>query len=633
MPLNIFKVFKKTKFVRPASLQDQVPVHDVAASLERGLASRPKPRNLHQDIEGFLPFGVVLAITSTASAAAWAALFFCWHKFDKEEVPYGMLQQVLSSRIVSHLGPYCLPHIVRSPVHDTALNLVADDLILDHERSNALDVIEGITQRRAAVRELLRIKEEQVADGLLSYKASPTGLDSAVKPSDFGGDDNDETEGLVRRGLMCFWPVVKDLVRNQTLGGASKPYSHLESQTRIILDLIAEMPPEDREVPYWWLKALVNQHSKLWGQTPSNEELRATLLCKLLQCPANCVKVYHREFDDFMAKLTYDDEPETVPSPPSQQSAAPSSSSSSSKRGDTASGERLGDKEDMPESTEASSRATTATEPPPVLVMEYLYQPGRVVYWGGIMGLSHWLLSGEQHDLYRRAIRLINRSVKRHYYAQHQQQQQQQEAQETASPAPHTPAPLPSSEQEAFRLDRLLSAAMFTEGNKEMDEPKDDGRGEGDEGSKSWELPKGTEEVLTLPVPLPRERKSRSLQTKMALRVQETNMEICALVALLSLVFKGHIRKEVFWPILMKGVRRCVTGFAVLELLWRAQEYIIQTDRYYNDPQFMLLTSAAMCVTNVLTWSRIFSTHRYVFGPYLFIRTVKDGSSDAYRHL
>lgn len=78
-----------------------------------------------------------------------------------------------------------------------------------------------------------------------------------------------------------------------------------------------------------------------------------------------------------------------------------------------------------------------------------------------------------------------------------------------------------------------------------------------------------------------------------------------------------------------KSCGTALGGMAVLEGLWRAEERLIETPRYYNDPSYMLPCSAGMCLANcvALAWACRYS----VAVPFAVCRLAKDDLMDTYR--
>mmetsp|Transcript_9245 Transcript_9245/g.20655 ORF Transcript_9245/g.20655 Transcript_9245/m.20655 type:complete len:446 (-) Transcript_9245:36-1373(-) len=72
-----------------------------------------------------------------------------------------------------------------------------------------------------------------------------------------------------------------------------------------------------------------------------------------------------------------------------------------------------------------------------------------------------------------------------------------------------------------------------------------------------------------------------------------------------------------------------VGAILVVEGFWRAEELIIQTQKYFDDTLTMYAVSAGMCLEHSIVWSWAF---RYpVLVPFLFVRLVKDNFLDSYR--
>lgn len=78
-----------------------------------------------------------------------------------------------------------------------------------------------------------------------------------------------------------------------------------------------------------------------------------------------------------------------------------------------------------------------------------------------------------------------------------------------------------------------------------------------------------------------------------------------------------------------QSVGGALGGIFVLESIWRMQEWLIQSTRYFEEPSVMYSGSAAMCLLNCVAWSWAFRAP--VFLPFVICRVLKDDFMDAYR--
>lgn len=72
-----------------------------------------------------------------------------------------------------------------------------------------------------------------------------------------------------------------------------------------------------------------------------------------------------------------------------------------------------------------------------------------------------------------------------------------------------------------------------------------------------------------------------------------------------------------------------LAGMGLLEAVWRAEERVIESVDYFNNSQYMLLSSAGMCAAHCIAWAWAFQYH--VLPPFLFCRLMKDGLMDSHR--
>jgi hypothetical protein len=80
---------------------------------------------------------------------------------------------------------------------------------------------------------------------------------------------------------------------------------------------------------------------------------------------------------------------------------------------------------------------------------------------------------------------------------------------------------------------------------------------------------------------------------------------------------------------LAKSVAAALGGVFVVESLWRGEEWMIQSARYFEDPAVMFAGSAGMCLVNSVVWSWAFRSAVAV--PFIVCRVIKDDLMDAYR--
>lgn len=207
-----------------------------------------------------MPFAKRFSCFLVPSAAIWILLLGArWRYSDEERManledqPGGAIfLDFLSWRIVQHMGPYQLPNFVAARVYERPLATLCKPLLLDGERSQALSRLEAITHRRLAA--------------------------SALAP-----------HGVPLRSgtaLQVLEPVLLSLLAPAS-SGAQASASHQASSLRILLDVLISLEPEARKVPDWVLTSLVTATGEPWDSGAQGQEVRATVLLLLLQCPEN----------------------------------------------------------------------------------------------------------------------------------------------------------------------------------------------------------------------------------------------------------------------------------------------------------------------------------------------------------
>eukprot|EP00928_Gymnodinium_smaydae_P062505 TRINITY_DN46359_c0_g1_i2.p1 TRINITY_DN46359_c0_g1~~TRINITY_DN46359_c0_g1_i2.p1 ORF type:complete len:472 (-),score=108.21 TRINITY_DN46359_c0_g1_i2:22-1413(-) len=220
-----------------------------------------------------------LRLLLPCSAAVWGTLVltYCWCG-DAErgperirrlcEKPLGaMVIDFLGWRVTAHLGPYQVPALLRANLQQEPLERLREPLLLDYERAAAVARLAQLTQRR------------QGALVLAGRSAEDPGAGEAA-----GGLAR--LEPLLR---ILFDPEAA-LEAIQSAGGSSSfaIHSHRSDALGVLLDVAVALPPEERTVPPWVLSGLVTATGPPWDTGPQAEELRATLLVRLLGSPANC---------------------------------------------------------------------------------------------------------------------------------------------------------------------------------------------------------------------------------------------------------------------------------------------------------------------------------------------------------
>lgn len=262
MALWPWNIFRKTLYIANAgSAALGVPLTTKLSLVRARIKSEAHadPTSQAQLLRLFLP----------TSIAAWLLLLAAWrHYSDAERLraleskPGGaVLLDLLGWRVVAHLGPYQIPNLVHAQLYEEPLRLLRQSLLLDYERARALGRLEQLSQRRLAA---------------AAFRPPP----GAADVQSYGCASMQALEPLL---LEAFMPSkdVNEFAANSTS-------THQEAVARVIFDVVAATPPEDRSVPACILHGLVLAQGPPWGAGPQGEELRATLLCQLLRAPANC---------------------------------------------------------------------------------------------------------------------------------------------------------------------------------------------------------------------------------------------------------------------------------------------------------------------------------------------------------
>ncbi|CAE7515912.1 unnamed protein product [Symbiodinium pilosum] len=209
------------------------------------------------------PFLQHLAYLFGPFSAVWALLWAArWRYSDAERLreleskPGGaILLDLLAWRVTAHLGPYQVPNFSKSKMHEEPLRVLQDPLLLDYERMRALSRLGQLSQRHLA------------ALGFSPPGGQPGSPLKAIEPILFEAFYEDPAS------------------QTQTPGTSSD--THRALAAKIILDVVAACPFEERCVPAWVLSGLVKAQGIPWQVGPQGEELRATLLCQLLRTPSN----------------------------------------------------------------------------------------------------------------------------------------------------------------------------------------------------------------------------------------------------------------------------------------------------------------------------------------------------------
>ncbi|KAF4683183.1 hypothetical protein FOZ60_009507 [Perkinsus olseni] len=189
-------------------------------------------------------FGENIIIIGLPSAIVWFALLIPWAMDWKPH-------QLLGWRGWAHMGPYLVPQFVKGGDWKEAIKALSpvdgeDPLLLDGERASALVDLEYVTQRRAAVRDIVQ-----------------------------------------QYGFDVLLPVVADLVAPPEEGLRIKAIGHFETQLRVAMDVLFAVEPEDRVVTRQLLERLVTTNKEQWERYLTFQEYKAYILFKLLQNKEN----------------------------------------------------------------------------------------------------------------------------------------------------------------------------------------------------------------------------------------------------------------------------------------------------------------------------------------------------------
>lgn len=231
---------------------------------DRISAARANAKEGNVEPDKYAAFIQHLTIIVPSSVALWLLLFLArWRYSDKERLtalsdkPGGsLLLHILGSRILSHFGPYQIPNFTSARLHEKPLQLLEQPLLLDHERSVALQCLEQLSMRRLAAQQF----------------APPGETASANSP------------------LRSLEPLYLELFANPSTSSdvPASSASHKAAALRIVFDVVSATPAEDRAVPAWVLEGFVMARGSPWNLGPQMEECRLALLLLLLQSPQNC---------------------------------------------------------------------------------------------------------------------------------------------------------------------------------------------------------------------------------------------------------------------------------------------------------------------------------------------------------
>jgi hypothetical protein len=157
-------------------------------------------------------------------------------------------------RALAHLGPYHIPRIVQHGEWRESLKKLNDASelqLIESEIAQLLTDIEVVTQRRVAVRRIVK----------------------------------DHT-------MAVFSPVLRNLAAPPPVGTVRKGQSHFEANLRIAMDVVSATPAKDRIVPLDVLESIIANNKESW-ESEANEdtsrfrEYRAVLVLMLLQNTEN----------------------------------------------------------------------------------------------------------------------------------------------------------------------------------------------------------------------------------------------------------------------------------------------------------------------------------------------------------
>lgn len=271
--------FQMSSFVRPDKVFRKVPYRPFRR--EGGSNSWTQ-----EDIDALKwRFSNVLKFSGAVSffLFSWSAVnTFIPTIYDPLHRPQTPFLNLTEMHFFSHFGPSALVKLANSDRIDHAVDLMTKKLVIDTDRSSALDVIAALAYRPAILR--------------LFLERLPNVPRCEMLPTITFMD-----ETLPNRGLMYFYPVLELLIEAPTaIINASE--SQFQTAVQTSLDLISNMPPTEREVPYLFLRALASEGNRLtmWQSNPQFEEYRALMIERLLENEKNACKVLIKELPEIV---------------------------------------------------------------------------------------------------------------------------------------------------------------------------------------------------------------------------------------------------------------------------------------------------------------------------------------------
>lgn len=156
-------------------------------------------------------------------------------------------------RLLAHVGPYHVPRLVEKEEWLKSLKSLsqANDLkLVESEIAQLLTNIEVLTQRRMAVKKMVK-----------------------------------------RYGFEVFIPIFENLASPPPLNTHRKSHSHFEANLRVAMDVVCATPARERKLDCGIIENFLTNNSDLWESTEESSkrfrEYRALILLKLLQNDEN----------------------------------------------------------------------------------------------------------------------------------------------------------------------------------------------------------------------------------------------------------------------------------------------------------------------------------------------------------
>lgn len=128
-------------------------------------------------------------------------------------------------------------------------------------------------------------------------------------------------------------------------------------------------------------------------------------------------------------------------------------------------------------------------------------------------------------------------------------------------------------------------------------------------------------------------RASPSLSSKLTVRSFEVMLGTAALYAVATYASRINSLSQIEFGVMGKMARNTALAVTGLEVMYRAEEKLTNTEWYWEDKRKMFGASIGMLGMHAILGTALFRAAFPVLGPFFVVRFFRDAYADAYREV